>query len=79
MGSSASPSDGRLPVGRLVYAYRKERGMSRQALADKAGISYSRLVRIEGGSASLLAKEVPRLADVLTMPRSLLLEEAPIT
>jgi transcriptional regulator with XRE-family HTH domain len=45
--------------------WRDRRGLSLRALADKAGVSYVTIVRIEGGSLSPTAAMLDKLATAL--------------
>ena len=44
---SASHSEAYKTIGRRIRYYRKEKGLTQEALADKAGISLSYLSKIE--------------------------------
>lgn len=63
-------------LGRALKAERAARGLSRQELADLAGISYPYLSEIENGSKRASSKALFMLADALGMAPSELMGSA---
>lgn len=52
-------------VGKRIEEIRKARNLSRQALADKLGLTYLQVYRIEKGIVDLSADDAPRWAESL--------------
>lgn len=57
-----------MSVAELFKAARAAKGLSQQAVADAAGLSWSTVVRTEGGKLLPLAPSLFALADVLDVP-----------
>lgn len=55
-------------VARLFRAARERAGLSQQALAEKADLSFSTVIRLEGGKIKPQASTLFDLADVLGVP-----------
>ena len=60
-------------VGNSVRALRKKRGLSQEALADKAGLDRAHLGRIERGTRNVSLLNLVRIANGLSVPPSLIL------
>lgn len=52
-------------LGRLIHGARKERGLTQQGLAEKAGVSRAWLARVESGHRSAEFERILRVLDVL--------------
>ena len=66
-----------LKFGLKVQYYRKLRGMTQEAFADKAGISWSYLAKIESPTRpfGVSMETLFKIADVLDVPVSKLFED----
>lgn len=65
------------PTPNPIRAAREQAGLSREALAFKAGVSFKTLERLEAGARSPRRSTLKVIADVLGVePASLLVEEA---
>ncbi|MES2326575.1 MAG: helix-turn-helix transcriptional regulator [Pseudomonadota bacterium] len=75
---SGKSDAGRLlePLGVVIRASRKERGLSQEALADAAGIDRSHMGKIERGERNVTLLNLCRIADALETKASALLLEA---
>ena len=62
-----------LEVGQGLRAIRKKRGLSQEALADKAGLDRAHLGRIERGERNVSLLNLVRIANGLSVPPSLIL------
>lgn len=63
-------------LGRAIRAFRKEQGISQEALADLAGIDRSHMGRIERGERNLSLINLLRIAHALGQTAAQLLERA---
>ncbi len=59
-----------------LRAMREQAGLSRQALADKAGVDHSHLVRLESAEESCTLETAVNIAAALGMSLGLLADEA---
>ena len=66
-----------IKFGLKVQYYRKLRGMTQEAFADKAGISWSYLAKIESSTRpfGVSMETLFKIADVLDVPVSKLFED----
>ncbi len=64
-----------LAVGRNVRAYRRQRGMSQEALADQLGVHRTYMGGVERGERNLTLRSLERIAATLGLdPRDLLVD-----
>jgi len=61
--------------GRNLAAYRKERGLSQEALAEVLGVHRTYMGGIERGERNLTLKSVERIAERLEVPPLYLLRD----
>ncbi|MFD5033664.1 helix-turn-helix domain-containing protein [Streptomyces sp. NPDC058405] len=77
----APPQPDRLPrrraIGEQIRAARIHAGLSRQPVAEQAGISLDNLGRIERGQASPTLDTLLGIADAIGVPLALLVREEP--
>ena len=52
-------------LGQRIQQLRKEKGMTQQALCDKAGIARSQLTRLEAGDLNITVSTLNALAQAL--------------
>src|SRR3712207_2777138 len=64
-------------VGARVRTIRRARGMSQEALASAAGITFQQIQKYERGANRISASMLQRIAGHLAVPMSELLGEAP--
>ena len=60
-------------LGKSIMRYRKERGLSQEKVAEKAGISTNTVSRIEGGNSAMSIEIFIKLMQVLDMDANELL------
>jgi len=70
----ADPVD--LTVGARIRLFRKMRGMSQQALADSAGVTFQQIQKYERGANRVSASMLARIASALQAPVAELFGEA---
>jgi transcriptional regulator with XRE-family HTH domain len=59
-------------IGQIIRTYRKQRGMNGTELGVKAGLSQSKISKIETGSyRTLQLMELERIVNILVIPRSI--------
>ena len=69
--------DGKLrKLGEAIRAFRLERGLSQEALADAAGIDRSHMGKIERGERNVSVLNVARVADALDITIAALMASA---
>jgi transcriptional regulator with XRE-family HTH domain len=75
---SGKADAGRLlePLGAVIRASRKERGLSQEALADAAGIDRSHMGKIERGERNVTVLNLCRIAAALDTKPSALMSAA---
>jgi transcriptional regulator with XRE-family HTH domain len=75
---SGKTDAGRLlePLGAVIRASRKERGLSQEALADAAGIDRSHMGKIERGERNVTVLNLCRIAAALDTKPSALMSAA---
>ena len=71
---SADPID--IAVGARIRLLRKVRGLSQQALADAAGVTFQQIQKYERGSNRVSASMLARIASTLESPVSEMFGEA---
>ncbi|MET0273991.1 MAG: helix-turn-helix transcriptional regulator, partial [Phenylobacterium sp.] len=71
---SADPID--IAVGARIRLLRKVRGLSQQALADAAGVTFQQIQKYERGSNRVSASMLARIASTLEAPVSEMFGEA---
>jgi transcriptional regulator with XRE-family HTH domain len=71
--SARSPDHIDMEVGQRVRFYRKTRGLSQTALADKLGVTFQQVQKYENGRNRLGAGRLTRVAQVLDVPVTTLL------
>ena len=64
----APPSDLLRRVGHTVHQIRRERGLSRRALAERSGVSARFLAQLESGTANISILRLDQLARALDVP-----------
>jgi transcriptional regulator with XRE-family HTH domain len=66
--SSSSDAQPPAPVGRTLAKWRKRRNLTGQALADRVGMTQSKISRLETGAVAAEPADVRLLAEALEMP-----------
>ena len=74
-GMKSLPTDAENALGRAIYVYMRDAGVSQEALGDVLGISQSQVSRILNGVRPTTLTELVAIADRLGIKASVLLGE----
>lgn len=67
-----------MTVGENIYKARKEKGITQEELANKIGVKRSIISKYENGSVQISTSTLKKIADVLEVSPTLLIDWEPI-